>query len=40
MEVSNEFQIVEAEIGDVDEIMNLYRAVYGRKYLMELIRIF
>jgi N-acetylglutamate synthase-like GNAT family acetyltransferase len=32
MEVSSELKIQEADISDVDEIINLYRAVYGRKY--------
>lgn len=32
MEVGIEIKIQEADIGDVDEIINLYRAVYGRRY--------
>lgn len=32
MEVGIEIQIQEADVSDVDEIINLYRAVYGRKY--------
>ncbi|MGZ3789138.1 MAG: GNAT family N-acetyltransferase [Bacteriovorax sp.] len=32
MEIGKELKIQEADVGDVDEIINLYRAVYGRKY--------
>lgn len=32
MEIGIEIQIQEADIGDVDEIINLYRSVYGRRY--------
>jgi N-acetylglutamate synthase-like GNAT family acetyltransferase len=32
MEIGVEIKIQEADRGDVDEIINLYRAVYGRKY--------
>ena len=32
MEIGVELKIQEADINDVDEIINLYRAVYGRKY--------
>ncbi|MFA6236540.1 MAG: GNAT family N-acetyltransferase [Bacteriovorax sp.] len=32
MEVGIEIKIQDADVGDVDEIINLYRAVYGRKY--------
>ncbi len=32
MENGNELKIGEANVSDVDEIINLYRAVYGRKY--------
>jgi len=32
MEIGIEIKIQEADVGDVDEIINLYRAVYGKKY--------
>lgn len=32
MEFGVEIKVQEADAGDVDEIINLYRAVYGRKY--------
>jgi N-acetylglutamate synthase-like GNAT family acetyltransferase len=32
MEIGVEIKIQEADTGDVDEIINLYRAVYGKKY--------
>lgn len=32
MEVGIELKIQKADVGDVDEIINLYRAVYGRRY--------
>lgn len=32
MEIGVDIKIQEADSGDVDEIINLYRAVYGRKY--------
>jgi N-acetylglutamate synthase-like GNAT family acetyltransferase len=32
MEIGIELKIQEADVGDVDEIINLYRAVYGKRY--------